>query len=358
MGFSISTGKVKMPYKVVIYGPEGIGKSTFAAQFPRPLFSDTEGSTLRMDVMRIEPRPESWAALMQQVEWVRDQSGACETYVIDTADWAERYCQKAVCDRSQKRGIEDFGYGKGYTYAAEEFGKLINVLSEITARGINVVVTAHAAMRKFEQPDEMGAYDRWELKMHRLVSTMLKEWADMVLFVNYKTIVIAGENGQKNKAQGGRRVMYAAHNPCWDAKNRDGLPDEMDFDFARIAFLFGASTPPERPAEPLPSAPEPTTEAPADKTPESAPDAPQSVPNETGILPDDYTGIPDKLLKLMQADGIRPDEIQYVVSRQKGYFPSEMRVGDYPADFIEGWAIGMWDQVKAAIMKNREELPF
>ena len=144
-------------------------------------------------------------------------------------------------------GIEDFGYGKGYTYAAEEFGKLINVLNEITARGINVVVTAHAAMRKFEQPDEMGAYDRWELKMHRLVSTMLKEWADMVLFVNYKTIVITGENGQKNKAQGGRRVMYAAHNPCWDAKNRDGLPDEMDFDFAQIAFVFGASTPPEAP---------------------------------------------------------------------------------------------------------------
>ncbi len=330
MAFSISTGKVSKPYKVIIYGPEGIGKSTFAAHFPAPLFSDTEGSTIRMDVPRIDPAPKSWEELLAQAEWVQHQPEVCETYVIDTADWAERLCQQSVVKKANKTSVEDWGYGKGYTYVAEEFGKLIDILTDIVNRGDNVVITAHAAMRKFEQPDEMGSYDRWELKMHKLISTRLKEWADMVLFVNYKTIVVTTDSG-KGKAQGGKRVMYAVHNPCWDAKNRDGLPDEMPFEFAQIAHLFKTS--------------------PADQ---------RDTTDQPIITPDasDWDGIPDKLKELMMRDGIQPDELMYLVSHQKGYFPPSTPIKDYPKDFVDGWCIAMWDQVKAAIAENKNNLPF
>ncbi len=81
--------------------------------------------------------------------------------------------------------------------------------------GINVVLTAHAKIVKFEQPDEMGAHDRWELKLgiKRLQKLLTKEWADMVLFCNYKT-VSGCMTKVKFKGQGGKRVMYTTHHPA------------------------------------------------------------------------------------------------------------------------------------------------
>ena len=135
----IITGKQATALKIVVYGPEGIGKSTFASKFPRPVFIDTEGSTKHMDVART-PRPTSWAMLMEQVRYFRDRPGEYATLVIDTADWAEQLCITDLCARSKKPGIEDFGYGKGYTYLAEDFGKLLNLLEEVVERGMNVLI--------------------------------------------------------------------------------------------------------------------------------------------------------------------------------------------------------------------------
>lgn len=360
--FAVSRGKMQLPYRTVVYGPEGIGKTTFAAQFPDPVFSDTEGGTARMDVPRFDPSPDSWAMLMQQAEFVRDNPSLCRTYIIDTADWAEKLCQKSVCDRAHKAGIEDFGYGKGYVYAAEEFGKLLNVLNEILAKGVNVVLTAHAAMRKFEQPDEMGAYDRWELKMHKLVATMIKEWADMVLFANYKTYTVKSESG-KAKVQGGKRVMYAAHMPCWDAKNRDGLPNEMPFEYAQIAHLMESSHTVGAPAGGRPSdgpaRETPPPEAPQAKAPEpEAPEAAGSAGPTGSAGPIRDPGIPEALWKLMQANNVRPEELMYVANNQKGYYPKGTPISAYADDFIQGWCIGMWDKVLDAIERNRADTPF
>lgn len=101
-----------------------------------------------------------------------------------------------------------------------------------------MVITAHAKMRKFEQPDEMGAYDRWEMKLSKQVAPLLKEWCDLLLFCNYKTFVVTAQNETK-KVQGGKRVMYTSHHPCWDAKNRHGLPEEIELDYGNIAHIFG-----------------------------------------------------------------------------------------------------------------------
>ena len=156
----IIRGKIPGAKKTVVYGPEGIGKSTFASRFPDPLFIDTEGSTKDMDVART-PAPTSWTMLLDQIQYVKTHPDICRTLVIDTVDWAEQKCVDHVCAEHQKKGIEDFGYGNGYVYAKEEFGRFLNKLSEIIDAGIHVVLTAHAQLRKFEQPDEMGAYDRW-----------------------------------------------------------------------------------------------------------------------------------------------------------------------------------------------------
>ncbi|HRC67590.1 MAG TPA: ATP-binding protein, partial [Bacteroidales bacterium] len=213
-------GPIQRAQKICLYGVEGIGKSYFASKFPNPIFIDTEDGTSHMDVIRT-PKPSSWTMLMSQVEYFRFHPSELDTLVIDTLDWAEQLCVEHICSKNKKDGLESFGYGRGYTYLAEEFGRLLNSLSDLVDLGINVMVVAHATMRKFEQPDELGAYDRWEMKLQKKTAPMVKEWADIVLFANYKTYVVNvdGQGAEKgtNKARGGKRVMYTTHHPCWDA---------------------------------------------------------------------------------------------------------------------------------------------
>ena len=254
---NISRGVIDTAKKVIIYGPEGIGKSTLASRFPAPLFLDVEGSTKAMSVDRVDGLT-TWDALRSAMTALQTTGHGYRTIVIDTADWAERLAIEYVCQSQKKSGIEDFGYGKGYTYVKEAFSELLSDCDALIAKGINTVFTAHAIMRKFEQPDERGAYDRWELKLSKQVSPMLKEWSDMVLFCNYKTYTQRQDNGSY-KVMGGQRVMYTTHNPCWDAKNRYGLPDELPMDYEPLRDVI------ERPAvkpdyspEPLPD-PEPLT---------------------------------------------------------------------------------------------------
>lgn len=323
----IITGVMPKAVKVVVYGPEGIGKTTFAAQAPNPLFLDTEGSTTRLNVRRFAA-PNSFAMITEQVNYVLRNPGICKTFVLDTADWAQRLCVDAVCARHQKSGIEDFGYGKGFSYVYEDFGRLLNLLDQLIDRGINVIITAHAAMRKFEQPDEMGSYDRWELKLINSQKTnvagMVKEWADMVLFANYETIVVKSED-KKNKAQGGRRVMYTTHNPCWDAKNRFSLPEKLPFDFSHVAHCFLRDDAPVVQPELVQTA--------------SAGNAP---PPETGGQEDD--GIPANLKQLMIQYQVSEDQIRRVVA-QKGYYPEHTPIRNYDPQFIEGVLVGAWQQV-------------
>lgn len=352
---NISSGVIKSAQKIVIYGPEGIGKSTMASKFPDPLFSDTEGSTKRLDVKRFD-RPTSEEMLIQQIEYVKAHPDICKTYVIDTADWAEKLCARSVCAKYKKTGIEDFGYGKGYTYLAENFGKILNLLEDVVNLGINVVVTAHAIMRKFEQPDEAGAYDRWELKLDKRTGPMLKEWADAVFFVNYKTIVEQNSD-KKYKASGGKRVMYTQHHPCWDAKNRYDLPPETDFDYSVIApFILGETNTSTPPTYTQSTVQQSSTMRELNNILDDALDDTPTTTAPSQSLPSVPEGIPPALANLMTANNVSEEDIQLAVS-QKGYFPRDTRIKDYGQDFIEGCLIACWSSVFEMIMQNKD-LPF
>ena len=369
----IITGKIASPKKVLIYGPEGIGKSTFAAQFPEPVFIDTEGSTKDMDVARFE-KASSWQMLMDQIRYVRQNPTTCRTLVIDTVDWAEQMCVADLCARYGKKGVEDFGYGNGYVYAKEEFGRFLNALEEVVEAGVNVVLTAHAQMRKFEQPDEMGSYDRWELKLGKKTSSqtapLAKEWADMVLFANYKTIVVnvdgQGTQKGKNKAQGGKRVMYTTHHPCWDAKNRYNLPDEVPFEYASIRAIIEPVTSPkvnlveERKSQPVQDITNPVQQ----ELPINKPELPvqqKSVPDYLVLQYSKEENVPKALLDLMIANRVTEWDIQNVVG-ERGYFPSDMPIEKYPEDFVKGCLIGAWEKVYGMIKESQKtldkEIPF
>ncbi len=374
----ITRGRIKSAKKVVCYGPEGIGKSTFAARFPNAVFIDTEGSTKDMDVARL-PRPSSWEYLLQEIQYVKGTPGICKTLVIDTVDWAEQLCVEHVCNKHQKDGIESFGYGNGYVYSKEEFGKFLNRLEDLVETGVNVVLTAHAHIKKFEQPDEMGAYDRWELKLGKKTSSqtapLVKEWADMLLFVNYKTYSIAvDDKGKKHKGQGGKRIMYTSHHPCWDAKNRYGLPDECDFDYEVIRYIVENSdvkqeaspVPEEKGTDKLPdfmSLPQADVDEMVDfdtgeKIQEKKDPKPEADMSQSEVFRlNDY--IPKALRDLMYVNLVSEEELMEAVY-SRGIFPKGTPFVNLPNDYIRDVLIAAWPQVLAIIkkMRSEREIPF
>lgn len=378
----ITRGKIPCAKKVVVYGPEGIGKSTFASKFPDPVFIDTEGSTKDMDVARL-PRPSSWEMLLEEIDYVKNHPEEFKTLVIDTVDWAEQLCVNYICSKHGKSGIEDFGYGNGYVYTKEEFGRFLNQLEDVVEKGVHVVLTAHAQIRKFEQPDEMGAYDRYELKLGKKTqsqtSPLVKEWSDMLLFAKYKTYSVAADDkGKKHKAQGGRRVMYTSHHPCWDAKNRYGLDEELSFDYSEIAHIISS----DKQSNSNVTAKEPAKE---DKQldfmniPDGISEQVEFDPSPTGKnesqeeegqqqksaeIPQNSTfhvseKIPKALRDLMEDKLVSEEEIQRVVA-DRGYYPQATPIENYDPNFISGVLVGAWTQVYGMIQKLREtyEVPF
>lgn len=346
-------GKVKKAKKVTIYGPEGIGKSSLSGKFPRPIFIDTEGSTTEMDVDRL-PKPTSWEMLKQQVQWVKQQGPSqYGTLVIDTVDWAEMLCVESICSQHDKKGVEDFGYGKGYIFVAEEFGRFLNLLTDVIESGIHVVLTAHSQIVKFEQPDEMGAYDRYQLKLGQKTGSrtaaLVKEWSDMVLFINYKTLSVAvDDKGKKHKAQGGSRTVYTTHHPAWDAKNRHGLPDEFPLDYSYIAHIFADVAPPAQSNTQQVMVTPPVQNV----TPSVAP--PEAPPS---TVPADISEIPKALRDLMVEHSVTDYEIQVVVG-QRGYYPADTPITNYAPNFITGVLVSAWPKVFESILKNRSKVPF
>ncbi|MBR6839299.1 MAG: AAA family ATPase, partial [Oscillospiraceae bacterium] len=329
--------------------------------------------------------------LLSEVEWVYNHPDCCKTLVLDTADWAERLCIEAVCAQHQVDGIEAFSYGKGYVYAQEEFGRLLDKLELVRKQGIHIVIVAHAMMRKFEQPEETGAYDRWELKLSKKIAPMVREWVDALVFVNYKVLVVnvdgKGATKGKNKVQCGKRVMYTTHHACWDAKNRFGWPEEAEFDYSvvrgvieggttevipatrtsSVAQQGGATPSPEGKVQENPSALARAVEraavTPAQSTPQQTPTEAAESPQEAaqGDVGAMYAGLPPALARMMREAQVTPDEVKYVIA-QKGIYPADTpwAVIVQNQQFMQGWLLHpqVWPKVVEAVRGNREETPF
>jgi len=317
----INKGKIVRPKKVVIYAGEGVGKTTLASKFPDPLFIDTENGSYNLDVARVD-KPDSWDELIGIVKAIASED-ICKTLVIDTVDWAEMLAISNVCEKHRVTSIEQISYGKGYTYVADRFIELFKELDKVIDSGKHVVLTAHSKTRKFELPEEQGQYDRYEMKLTRQVAPLIKEWSDLLLFGNYKTFVVTTENNTR-KAQGGKRVMYTTHNPCWDAKNRDELPDELNLSFSEIEHLF--------------------TEQDFTK-----PEVPFPDPKDITTL-----AFVEQLKKKLEEDDVTEEQLQKVVAA-KGHYELETPISEYSDDFITRWIIPNWKKIVETIKNEKGE---
>jgi AAA domain len=244
-------GKLVKPTRVLVYGIEGVGKSSFAAAAPAPIFLGAEDGTSELDVARF-PEPRSWQDTIDGIAELTTTEHEFKTLVIDTLDWLEPMCWAHVCvgkkDKAGKRieTIEDFGYGKGYTAALDAWRELLKKLERLRAeRGMSIVLIAHSWIKSFKNPAGED-YDRHEMKLHAKAGGLLREWCDAVLFATHEVLTYE-LNGRVKGISNGARVLHTERCAAWDAKNRYDLPEKLPLDWEAFADAVAA----HRPADPV-----------------------------------------------------------------------------------------------------------
>ncbi len=310
---NITSGKKQRPQRLVVYTPEGFGKSTLGSQFPNPIFLDMEkGGTDHLDINRVTA--ETYAEAKELVAHVTKNPGEFETLVVDTADWLEKRIADHVCKQHKQDSIEGFGYGKGYTYLAEEFSRFLLSLDGVIAAGMNVLVLAHSHVKPFTPPDAAQGYDRYELKMSRQTAPILKEWCDALLFGNFHTRVQDRQMGKARGVGGTERVLHTEHSAAWDAKNRFGLAPRVAFAIESLSGLIQASVPAKAPESAVEASEAPETGSESTEAPEAADVAPVAHP-EIAQLEEMIASAPG--LTLEDLNGFLADRGQ--IGRNEGY---------------------------------------
>lgn len=240
----IQRGLTPAPPRIMLYGVEGIGKSTFASEAPKPIFVQTEDGLAQIACDKF-PLAASYEEVTASLASLRDEQHDYETVVIDSLDWLERLIWDAVCKEYGVKSIEkaDGGYAKGYTHALTYWRQVLDLLGELRAgKGMVVLLIAHTKVEKFEDP-ESSAYDRYSPRLHKHAAALVCEWCDAVLFATRKfrtQTEDAGFNRKRTIANaigkgGGERILRCVGGPSCIAKNRYGIAEELPLSWA--AFM-------------------------------------------------------------------------------------------------------------------------
>ena len=312
MPLNITIGKIQKGQKIIIYGEAGVGKTTLASQFPNPLFGDAEDSTRNLDVPRVNIN--DYDEAINFLKEVKNEK--FDTIVIDTVDWLENAIVKKFEIKIQKNN----DYGRSYIELKERFAAIIDLLNAVVESGKNVVLLAHNMLNKIELPDELGQFDRHEMKLTKQVKPLLTEWADAVLFMFRKVNVEMSATGKAKATGGKQRRIITDDNSICIAKNRWGLTSEIDADIKYIApFLLAAGKDTERTEKPKEAIEEETDQPEQPKTPlqhlageleligVKQADFLQYLYTKGKVEPGtNFENIPEELIKTMLSDNVWP----------------------------------------------------
>lgn len=225
----ISRGTSDLPPRVVLAGPEKIGKSTWASHAPNPLFICAEDGLSGLDhVQRFTPATaDELFAMLDAILGLPK----CDykTIVLDTADWAERLLYTSLCARDGKKNIEEYGYGKGYNIGEAELVKLLQRFDAIRHKHkIGIIILSHVQVRTFNDP-RGESWERYEMKGNKRFTGVLREWPEAVLFAVFE-VFKTKKNGH-DVASGGDRVICTEWSPAYDAGNRLNLPPTLPLQY-------------------------------------------------------------------------------------------------------------------------------
>jgi len=228
-----STG-IKAP-RVMIYGPHGLGKTTFGAGAPNPIFILTEDGLGRLEIDHF-PLAQSFDDVLGAIGTLYEEDHNFQTVVIDSLDWLDNLIWKDIHSKHDEKAL---AYGKGAVIAADYWRTVLDGLNALRDdKGMAVVLIAHTEIKRFDSP-ETEPYDRYRPKLQERSSALVQEWCDAVLFCNYRVITKETEVGfNKEVRRGvttGERLMYTTEKPAYLAKNRYGLPDFLPLSWESFA---------------------------------------------------------------------------------------------------------------------------
>lgn len=244
----VQRGRVSKPPRVLLYGVEGIGKSTFGAQAPKPIFIQTEDGLDEIDCDKF-PLAATYDDVLTALGELRSQQHDYESVVIDSLDWLERLVWDKLCAANGVNSIEkvDGGYSKGYTHALTYWREIIDQLNVLrNVRGMVVLLIAHSKVERFEDP-ESSPYDRYSPRLHKHAAALVSEWCDAVLFATRKMRTQSEDAGFNRKRtiahaigkDGGERILRCVGGPSCVAKNRYSITEELPLSWA--AFMQALS---------------------------------------------------------------------------------------------------------------------
>lgn len=237
----VQTGRRVAPRRVMLYGTHGIGKSTFGAMAPKPIFIQTEDGLAEINCDRF-PLTQAFDEAIQALAELYTGEHEYRTVVVDSLDWLERLIHADVCRQKGVSNIEDIGYSKGYAFALTQWRDFLTGLDALrNDRGMTIVLLAHARIERFENP-ETETYDRYVPRLHKFASSLIQEWCDEVLFATYRVHTKVNDEGfGRKKAKGigtGERILRTTERPAHVAKNRLNLPEELPLDWNAYAGHF------------------------------------------------------------------------------------------------------------------------
>ncbi len=220
---SLTTTKTDNPPRTVIYGVDGVGKTSLAAEFPGPvLYLPTEGETPPSDVELTTPGTiESFGALLDIFGELLTEEHDFKTVVIDSLDGLETITWAATCERLGVASIEEPGFGKGYIEADSEWDEYLKAISALARAGLYVVQLAHPEIVRFDSPTT-DPYSRYQPKMHKRGNAMVREQADIVAFMNYRVSIKEKEVARQTKVArgegGNERLIHFNEKPGFMAR--------------------------------------------------------------------------------------------------------------------------------------------
>lgn len=222
----VKTGINQDPPKIGIYGPPAIGKTTFVSSAKDCIGILTEDGVGNLDFPRIYCS--EWQSVKDALQSLLTEEHTYKTVFIDSLSFTEPLIYRHVCKEHGKENIEDFGYGKGYQVALNEWHWLLNKLNEIRAKKRMVVVlVGHSAIKTFNPPDG-ESYDRYVLELYKDAASLIIKWLDVLLFATKTTFTKKSEDGKRTLATSeSERVLYTEERPAFQAKNHYSLPPDM-----------------------------------------------------------------------------------------------------------------------------------
>lgn len=238
---SIRKGKSIHAPRIFIYSTHGIGKSTFAANAPDPIFICTEDGLGAIDTASF-PLAKSSSDVMSAIKTLYSEDHDFKTVVLDSADWLENILQQEI---ESEYDAKDLAYGKGSLILADKWREILEGFNALrNDKNMAVILIGHCEIKRFDSP-EVEPYDRYQPKLQARASALLQEWADAVLFANYRTLVKKDDVGfNKSVSRGittGERLLYTQETPAYLAKNRYSLPHTLPLDWNAFAQAMANS---------------------------------------------------------------------------------------------------------------------